>query len=59
MTVGFEAYALQAGDSISFSSNEPHLLANHGTERAEAIWMVIGRRQSDPRDPAFEAVDEP
>jgi transcriptional regulator with XRE-family HTH domain len=54
VTVGFETYRLGPGDSISFSSDEPHLLANHADEPATAIWFVVGRRQSDPRKPVFE-----
>jgi transcriptional regulator with XRE-family HTH domain len=53
VTVGFETYHCHPGDAISFSSNEPHLLANHGTEPAVAIWFVVGRRGSDPRQPTF------
>lgn len=54
VTVGFETYRLGPGDSISFSSDEPHLLANHGTVPARGIWFVVGRRQSDPRRSALE-----
>jgi transcriptional regulator with XRE-family HTH domain len=54
VTVGFETYTLTVGDSISFSSDEPHVLANNGDEPAVAIWFVVGRRQSDPRKPLFE-----
>jgi transcriptional regulator with XRE-family HTH domain len=54
VTIGFETYQLTPGDSISFSSNEPHVLANNGSEPATAIWFVVGRRQSDPRGTVFE-----
>jgi transcriptional regulator with XRE-family HTH domain len=54
VTVGFETYTLAVGDSISFSSDEPHVLANNGDEPAVAIWFVVGRRQSDPRKPLFD-----
>jgi DNA-binding XRE family transcriptional regulator/quercetin dioxygenase-like cupin family protein len=54
VTVGFETYSLAVGDSISFSSDEPHVLANNGQEQATAIWFVVGRRQSDPRKPLFD-----
>jgi transcriptional regulator with XRE-family HTH domain len=54
VTVGFETYSLAVGDSISFSSDEPHVLANNGDEPAIAIWFVVGRRQSDPRKPLFD-----
>jgi transcriptional regulator with XRE-family HTH domain len=54
LTVGFEKYTLKPGDSCSFDSNEPHRLANPGSEPAAAIWFVIGRRQSDPRSLSFD-----
>ncbi len=54
VTVGFETYSLAVGDSISFSSDEPHVLANNGEQPATAIWFVVGRRQSDPRKPLFD-----
>ncbi|MFN8164560.1 MAG: cupin domain-containing protein, partial [Solirubrobacterales bacterium] len=54
LTVGFETYQLGPGDACSFDSNEPHRLANPGSEPATAIWFVIGRRQSDPRSVNFE-----
>ena len=42
--VGFDEYVLQPGDALSFDSSEPHLLVNEGTEAAEGIWFVLGRR---------------
>ncbi|MBV9853797.1 MAG: cupin domain-containing protein, partial [Streptosporangiaceae bacterium] len=42
--VGFDEYALQPGDALAFDSSEPHLLVNEGTEPAEGIWFVLGRR---------------
>ncbi|HEY8582234.1 MAG TPA: helix-turn-helix domain-containing protein [Capillimicrobium sp.] len=54
VTVGFETYRLGPGDSISFSSDEPHLLANKSDAPVHGIWFVVGRRQSDPRKPVFE-----
>jgi transcriptional regulator with XRE-family HTH domain len=54
VTVGFETYRLGPGDSISFSSDEPHLLANNSNAPATGIWFVVGRRQSDPRNPVFD-----
>jgi transcriptional regulator with XRE-family HTH domain/quercetin dioxygenase-like cupin family protein len=59
VTVGFETYLLRPGDSISFDSNEPHMLRNPGDVPAEATWFVIGRRQSDPRSPLFGESDSP
>ena len=58
VTVGFETYRLGPGDSISFSSDEPHLLANNSDAPATGIWFVVGRRQSDPRNPVFDDVPE-
>lgn len=54
LSVGFEKYRLGPGDSCSFDSNEPHRLANPGNEPTTAIWFVIGRRQSDPRQISFD-----
>ncbi|MBV9095004.1 MAG: cupin domain-containing protein [Streptosporangiaceae bacterium] len=42
--VGFDEYILQPGDALAFDSSEPHLLVNEGTEQAEGIWFVLGRR---------------
>jgi transcriptional regulator with XRE-family HTH domain len=42
--VGFDEYILQPGDALAFDSSEPHLLVNEGTEPAEGIWFVLGRR---------------
>jgi transcriptional regulator with XRE-family HTH domain len=54
LTVGFEKFTLGPGDACSFDSNEPHRLANPGSEPATAIWFVIGRRGSDPRGLSFD-----
>jgi transcriptional regulator with XRE-family HTH domain len=48
VTVGFDAYELGPGDSISFDSTEPHRLAAVGDEPVHAIWTVVGRT-ADPR----------
>lgn len=55
LSVGFETFVLDPGDSCSFDSNEPHRLSNPGDEPTTAIWFVIGRRQSDPRPVSFDA----
>jgi transcriptional regulator with XRE-family HTH domain len=55
VTVGFETYELGQGDSIFFNSDEPHVLANNTDDPATAIWFVLGRRQSDPRQPMFDS----
>jgi quercetin dioxygenase-like cupin family protein/DNA-binding XRE family transcriptional regulator len=41
--VGFDAYELSSGDSISFPATTPHRLSNHAAEPAYVIWLVIGR----------------
>ncbi|MGH9019792.1 MAG: helix-turn-helix domain-containing protein [Acidimicrobiales bacterium] len=41
ITVGFESYVLNAGDSISFDSSRPHRLANIGDVPVEAIWVNL------------------
>jgi transcriptional regulator with XRE-family HTH domain len=43
VTVGFEEYVLDPGDSISFESSIPHRLHNDGAEVVTAIWVVLGR----------------
>ncbi|HST39787.1 MAG TPA: cupin domain-containing protein [Conexibacter sp.] len=48
VTVGFETYELEPGDSISFDSSTPHRLFNAGDVPAVALWVVVGRR-GDPR----------
>ncbi|GAA1545846.1 helix-turn-helix domain-containing protein [Nocardioides humi] len=42
--VGFESYAMTAGDAITFDSMTPHRLSNDGTGDCVAIWVVVGRR---------------
>jgi len=42
--VGFDEYILGPGDAMAFDSSEPHLLMNEGSEPAEGIWFVLGRR---------------
>jgi transcriptional regulator with XRE-family HTH domain len=44
VTVGFDAYELGPGDSISFDSTVPHCLRNVGAEPVHGVWFVIGRQ---------------
>jgi transcriptional regulator with XRE-family HTH domain len=44
LTVGFDEYTLEAGDSVFFDSTVPHRLHNDGDETVEAVWVVLGRR---------------
>jgi transcriptional regulator with XRE-family HTH domain/mannose-6-phosphate isomerase-like protein (cupin superfamily) len=41
VTLGFDAYRLNSGDSISFDSSRPHRLANIGDVPVEAIWVNL------------------
>jgi transcriptional regulator with XRE-family HTH domain len=47
VVVGFDAYVLGPGDSITFPSSTPHRLSNEGPETVRAIWVVRGRRGTD------------
>ena len=48
VTVGFDDYVLQPGDSIVFDATAPHRVYNLGDEPVHGIWFVLGRRPSDP-----------
>jgi quercetin dioxygenase-like cupin family protein len=41
--IGFDAYELAPGDTVSFPATTPHRLSNRGTEPTTAIWLVLGR----------------
>jgi transcriptional regulator with XRE-family HTH domain len=43
VSLGFETYRMEPGDSISFDSATPHRLTNNGDVPVEAIWFVHGR----------------
>jgi transcriptional regulator with XRE-family HTH domain len=36
-------HVLRAGDSIAYSSSDPHRLSNPGVTDAQAIWFILGR----------------
>lgn len=38
--VGKQVYRLEAGDSISFSADVPHLLRNNGRKPLKAFWVI-------------------
>jgi transcriptional regulator with XRE-family HTH domain len=44
LTVGFDEYTLEVGDSVCFDSTVPHRLHNDGSETVEAVWVVLGRQ---------------
>lgn len=46
VTVNFDDYVLNPGDSIAFPSTTPHRLWNAGQEPVQAIWAVVGRHRS-------------
>jgi transcriptional regulator with XRE-family HTH domain/quercetin dioxygenase-like cupin family protein len=43
LTLGFDTYVLNPGDSVSFDCSTPHSYANHGTEPAMGVWFVAER----------------
>ena len=47
VTVGFDDYVLEPGDSIAFDSTTPHRLYNLGSEPVHAVWFVLGRQPVD------------
>jgi transcriptional regulator with XRE-family HTH domain len=49
--IGFDEYALRAGDSISFESHRPHRLWAIGNESAVAVWTVLNRKGDDRAAP--------
>jgi transcriptional regulator with XRE-family HTH domain len=54
VTIGFESWELERGDSISFDCTEPHRLAAVGDKAVEAVWFVLGRRHTDSAEEAAD-----
>jgi transcriptional regulator with XRE-family HTH domain len=57
VSLGFDRYIIGPGDSISFDCTEPHRFATVGDETVEAVWFVVGRRntlsvEDAPADPS-------
>ncbi len=56
ISVGFEAYRLEPGDSMQFPSSVPHRYANLGAETARAVTVILYDCPDDaavaPRPPA-------
>lgn len=46
VSIGFETYTLGPGDSISFDCTQPHRFAAVGDTPVEAVWFVVGRRNT-------------
>jgi DNA-binding XRE family transcriptional regulator/mannose-6-phosphate isomerase-like protein (cupin superfamily) len=40
LTIGNAIYQMEAGDSVSFKSDSPHVLANRDTELLRMIWVI-------------------
>jgi mannose-6-phosphate isomerase-like protein (cupin superfamily) len=45
VTVNFDDYVLDPGDSVAFPSTTPHRLWNAGEQPVRAIWVVVGRHR--------------
>jgi transcriptional regulator with XRE-family HTH domain len=46
VSIGFDNYELGPGDTISFDCTQPHRFATVGDEAVEAVWFVVGRRNT-------------
>ncbi len=46
VSIGFDSYELGPGDTISFDCTQPHRFATIGDEPVEAVWFVVGRRNT-------------
>lgn len=44
LTLAFEEFRLEAGDSVCFESSKPHRYRNDGDEPAVGIWFVAPQR---------------
>jgi DNA-binding XRE family transcriptional regulator/mannose-6-phosphate isomerase-like protein (cupin superfamily) len=46
VTIGFDTYEIGPGDTIAFDCTQPHRFATVGDETVEAVWFVVGRRNT-------------
>lgn len=46
VSIGFDTYEIGPGDSIAFDCTQPHRFATVGDETVEAVWFVVGRRNT-------------
>jgi transcriptional regulator with XRE-family HTH domain len=46
VSIGFDTYTIGPGDSISFDCTQPHRFAVVGDTAVEAVWFVVGRRNT-------------
>jgi transcriptional regulator with XRE-family HTH domain len=49
ITIGFETYVLDPGDSIAFYSSTPHRIRNCGDEAASVVWVRLRLAEEVPR----------
>ena len=54
VSIGFDTYEIGPGDTIAFDCTQPHRFATVGDETVEAVWFVLGRRNTlSVDDPAL------
>ena len=46
VSIGFDTYEIGPGDTIAFDCTQPHRFATVGDESVEAVWFVVGRRNT-------------
>jgi transcriptional regulator with XRE-family HTH domain len=46
VSIGFDTYEIGPGDTIAFDCTQPHRFATVGEETVEAVWFVVGRRNT-------------
>jgi transcriptional regulator with XRE-family HTH domain len=46
VSIGFDTYEIGPGDTIAFDCTRPHRFATVGDETVEAVWFVVGRRNT-------------
>jgi mannose-6-phosphate isomerase-like protein (cupin superfamily) len=46
VSLGFDTYEIGPGDTIAFDCTQPHRFATIGDEPVEAVWFVVGRRNT-------------
>jgi transcriptional regulator with XRE-family HTH domain len=56
VSLGFDNYVLEPGDSISFDCTQPHRFSSVGDDPVEAVWFVVGRRNTQSVE---DSQDEP
>jgi len=46
VSIGFDTYEIGPGDTIAFDCTRPHRFATIGDETVEAVWFIVGRRNT-------------